>query len=173
MTFKVIDGGGGKGGPRKFRENRLVEYLWRAVYPRHATSMEHIRQRLCKLTHERITAAQTDTAVAHLRKHAGEYGWTINHVEKGADGNDRKYFPVLVDADDPDIIVMDEDKRIAVAAGIHSSLTTTKTMCGNEAVSLEATIPYVASKTDRRYIRAVSSMLTNVEMTIERYVREA
>jgi hypothetical protein len=104
----------------------------------------------------RLTFYQVNNCIYHVRHYAEQYGWTVAHVQKGRDGEMRKYFPVLTDGK---IAVSDYEDYIA--AGVKSSAATIATMAMHESIALDI----VASRDDlssgdKRLLRAASSMFT-------------
>ncbi len=163
MVLKVIDGGAAGGGPkkRKFKPHPLADSLWRSVYPKDAISYEQIRERMSRHAKKEITFHQVNNCIYHVRHHAYDYEWDIAHVQKGAIGEHRAYFPILVDAKDPDYRVVSEDHVVHLKKGVVSSANTLATMAEHESVALEifANLPDV-DRGDKRILRAASSMFT-------------
>lgn len=163
MITGVIDGGKGGEPPKKpFHPHWLSEYLWRAIYPRHAYNMEQIRTRIQKLVKTPISPAQADDVMNHVRSHCYDYNWTVEHVQKGAVGEMRMYFPILLDKDDPDFYVMDDDKYQAyMRYGAYSSVRTIASMAAHEAAAMAAyadTTPDMPPR-QRKEFRAFSGMM--------------
>jgi hypothetical protein len=77
-------------------------------------------------------------AIAYLRKHPYEYGWTIPHVSNKRVEDDPtqkgKYFYVILEKDGSTLI--DADKRLHYTRGAHTSLSCIATMLANEAQAL-------------------------------------
>lgn len=174
-SLSLIDGGGGSGGGgggggggsatgsggggRRFRRNPLHEFLWRAIYPHAANNMEQIRERMEKVRGRRVTWFQTNNCLHHIRCHQYEYGWTVSHVQRGK-GKMRKYFPILVDAEDHTYRL--SDFQDYVKAGTISTLCEVSTKANNQATCIEILVESSAemSRGDKRQLRAASSAFT-------------
>ncbi len=116
---KVLGGrGGGKGGggkkpPRRHwlaggggRRDLLFEAISRIHYDERATGQRQIAARMTLLSVAvlglyTIVDEQMVTRVLNVvRDNPLLYGYDVNHVQKGAIGEDRGFFPILVDQDD-------------------------------------------------------------------------
>ena len=151
--------GGSDGGGRRFRRNPLHELLWRAIYPHAANNMEQIRERMERARGRRVTFHQTNNCLHHVRCHQYEYGWTVSHVQRGG-GKMRKYFPILVDAEDYTYRV--SEFQDYVKAGTISTLAEVSSKANNQAVCIEILCENSAeiSRGDKRQLRAASAAFT-------------
>jgi hypothetical protein len=159
MPLRVINGGGGNPPPQgKFRKHPFADFLWKAIYPHYAASLEQIADRMSKARGKRVSQAQASAAIRHIRDNQYKYNWTISHVQKG-NGDQRRYFPVLVDGEDKTYTVTELD---CIKAGTISSLRTIATMSAHQATTLEILIESGASGLDRsarRLLRSATSAL--------------
>ena len=173
--LKVIEGGGGsppKAPKPAFREHPLAIYLWKAIYPHPATTYTEIAQRMSDAAEKKISFYQANNCIHHVRSHPYDYGWTIGHVRKGPGHIEhRKYFPVLVDADDHKMRV--SDFRECLRDGAISSSRTIASMAEHEAAALEAAASsYDYTPVQKRKMRAVSSMFTAASRMAEEVLGE-
>ena len=163
MTFQVINGGGGGGAGGggggagvPFKEHPLAIYLWRAIYPKAAINLEKVRSRMERISKMRITHAQVNAVLAHVRENAEAYGWSVAHVQKGSVGNRRLYFPIMVDGDEP--FIVPDGYLGLVQAGAVSSARTLVTMATREMMALEIIAQRGdLDRADKRKMRAAAS----------------
>jgi hypothetical protein len=77
-------------------------------------------------------------AIAYLRKHSYEFGWTIPHVSSTSVEHDPsqkgKYFYVILEKDGS--VPIDANKRLHYTRGAYRSLVTIATMLANESQAL-------------------------------------
>jgi len=124
------------GGGRPFKPHPLADYLWRAIYPRMATSREQIRERMSKLSREQINATQVGAVMDHVWRNMESYKWMIAPAQKGA-GTLRAYFPILIDPEDVDEFAYEESCREYVTAGLISQMRTIISMQQHVAKTIE------------------------------------
>jgi hypothetical protein len=168
MTLSIINGGRGSGGTpprprRKKRKHWLAEHLWKAVVKHpHAASAETLRNRMAVTTRLRdLNIGRVHSVLNEVREHAELYGWTVAHVAKGADNENRRFIPILVDYHsygDPYFFYSDDDVPY-VKYGLVSSARTIASMAKHESLALDLFIDMVP-RTEKRALRSMQATLT-------------
>jgi hypothetical protein len=142
-------GGGRRGsGRRRRRGNPLNELLWFAVnkiyYPNRASSIDDVARRMTRLSqrvmgrHINVTPQIASYLVFDCRRRRSLYNWTIWQAQKGAEGFERGFVPVLYQrhSDDTSIYLpYDLADAIFYIAGTISATGTVASMLENIAES--------------------------------------
>jgi hypothetical protein len=153
-TIPFPNGGGGEPPERRSKMDLLIDELY-VVLP--SKSMKEIQQKLIPLGQE-VSLAMIGQALFHLRKHAAQYGWSVPHVKRGPDPEERCYFPVLVD--DQGSFIMDEKYRAYARQGFRGTLSLISNMGQNEVTALRIALKYIKSRIKRERL---SDSLDDVE----------
>lgn len=158
-NFRLIHGGGGGSAPpppptghrrrRRRRRHFLADLLFQAI----SRNYEHLwgprRSNTNRETAERMTTISRQELGHHYVVSEGEaqrvlnvvrndpifYGYSVLHVEKGAVGANRGYFPVLVDLDwdTGNLYLVDEQDLEYAEFGARSSARTVASMLEHQA----------------------------------------
>jgi hypothetical protein len=160
LTVINGDGDGTKSGKarseRAFRPHYLAEHLWKAIYPKPASHIAQIAERMTKTFDGEVTTIEVHACLWHVRKHCYKYEWTVPHVGRGR-SLDRCYTVVLVDASDKKIVV--GEHMDSVKSGSTQTMLTIKSMAINQAAALDMIADDLKdlAPADRRKLRAAGA----------------
>jgi hypothetical protein len=107
------------------------------------------RQEICEKFEQEwgfpLPLGTLDSAMCHLRKNPGPYGWTMPHARRGRPipGEEGRFFAVLVDKGGA---YLTADNRSDQIRGLLSTAQQTITQMGNCASALEAAALHVRSQ---------------------------
>lgn len=137
------------------RIDQLIKELW---YCLPAATCVEIAKKLSLRMSERISVAEVNGALAHLRRHSDHYEWTVPHVSRGinADG-EKRFIRVLTDRDGS--FIVEGDTYAFVRNGAIATTAHITTMATNETAALLACSEHVRSTTVRRRLREVADDL--------------
>lgn len=107
---------------------------------------------------ERIATRDVSWALGHLRRNADEYQWTVPHVSRSPNAEDRRYIRILVDRDG-EIFAEDDTDLAFIMNGLRETIATCSKMQANETSAIDMLAPYVQSVSLRRRIRAYATKL--------------
>lgn len=160
--FTVIDGGGGE---REFREAKHAAALWDAIYPQSATSYKEIARRMG------VSLYTANNTIHHVRDHAENYNWTVPHAQKGSEGANRSYFPVMLEGNSPALRTV--RSRECLEAGAVSSCETIASMAEHEAIAIDAAANAdMMTPAQKRKLRAAAGMFTAAAEMARRVLTE-
>jgi hypothetical protein len=111
-------------------QDQLIEAIFDALP---ATSYDEIVSKVNKSTKLRTNAGRVNNAIAHLRAHSADYGWTIPHVKRGTAlvGEEGRYLALLVDRQGHYELDSNPDAARHINGGINGSIQQAATMMQN------------------------------------------
>jgi len=159
----VVDntGGGGKRpgrppGSTRFKPHKLADVLFKALSPDGLGTIQAVAARMSELAGEEVTRQKAMETIAHTRKYAYGYEWTIPMVQKGGNSNkSRKYLVAMLDANDPGFVVVGD--TTGHVASVHLGAVSTLRNMLSEAKHSQASLEmfsgalYLTQDTQRKF----------------------
>jgi len=137
-----------------------------------ATDVEEIATKVSRTMGRTITPAMTNTALAHLRANAVDYGWDVPHVKRGAAvaEDEGRYRKVLVDHTGESYF--EDSDREHIRKGRRSVLAGASTQLANQARMIQMIIPYERGRTIKRELSDVHDIIDHIARRLHRLVEK-
>ena len=104
-------------------------------------------------------------ALAHLRSHSLDHGWTVPHVRRGPVMEDERFVAVLIDQNGS---YLEEESRAQIELGLYGTLLQVGRLCSNEANAVKVASHHVRSRRHRGRLEDLSADLEYIGQKAQR-----
>jgi len=153
------------------RRDQIIEAIFDALP---ADSYEDIVTKVNRATRLRVTHAQVNNAIAHLRSHSAQYGWTIPHVKRGPGvGMDEgRFVAYLVDRQGHYELDVNPDAGRHLANGMSATIKHTASMMKNASAATRIAATHTRSVNARNRLNDLADDFAYIARRAAAVVRD-